>query len=276
MQLQPRYGGDPVLVIEGVGDPSVALLRQRRRLLAALSELTDTQWANQSRCAEWNILGVITHLTSTDQFWGISFSAGLKGEPTQFLATFDPVASPSEMVRQRGDLAPADVLARYGDALATFAGVLETVTPEQWDTVVAEAPPGHIALGATALHALWDGWIHERDVLIPLGITPVEDAEELDLILRYAAGLGPAFNAATGGGKTGVLGVEATDPAVSLVVEANTTVRVRTGRCEGPRLEGRTAELIEALSFRAPLVHDLGDDDVWLVSGLGEVFDVAP
>ncbi|MDP1795415.1 MAG: maleylpyruvate isomerase family mycothiol-dependent enzyme [Acidimicrobiales bacterium] len=276
MQLQPRYNGDPVLVIEGVGDPSAALLRQRRRLLDALEAMTDEQWGAQSRCDEWSTQGVITHLISTDQFWGISMRAGLKGEPTQFLGTFDPVKSPAEMVRQRAAMTPSDVLAQFRESVASFAAVLDCVADDQWEAVVAEAPPGHIALGATALHALWDGWIHERDILLPLGRTPVEDETEMELILRYAAGLGPAFNAASGGGKVGTLGVEASDPSVSFVVEADTTVRVRDGRVDGPRLQGRTVDLIEALSYRAPLHHDLGADDAWLVTGLGTVFDVQP
>ncbi len=273
MQIQPRYNADPVLVIEDAGAPSVVLLRQRRRLLALLASLSDQQWANPSRCEEWTTQGVITHMISTDQFWALSIGAGLRGEPTQFLATFDPVASPAEMVRQRSTLTPAEVLAQYRASVDGFAAVLDTIESEQWATVVAEAPPGHIALNATALHALWDGWIHERDILIPLGLTPTEEADEIALILRYAVGLGPAFTRTLGDDQVGVLGVEATEPDLSLRVEVGPTVRVCTGRADGPALRGRAVALIEALSYRAPLVHELGAADAWLVSGLGQIFD---
>lgn len=44
-------------------------------------------------------------------------------------------------------------------------GSLEAV---DWEAL-AEAPPGHITVSAVTHHALWDSWIHERDVLLPLG-----------------------------------------------------------------------------------------------------------
>lgn len=275
MQLRPRYDAEPILIIDDVADPSAALLRQRRRLLATLESLTDEQWATQSRCEEWTTQGVVTHLASTDQFWGISFSAGLRGEPTKFLGTFDPVASPAKMVRDNASLTPAEVLDRYRTAFDGFASVVSGVAAEQWTTTLAEAPPGHLSLAATALHALWDAWIHERDIAIPLGLPVTEDDEEMELILRYAVGLSPSFHASIGAERTGVLAVEATDPDLSLLVHAGTSVRVANGSdASAPRLQGRTVDLIEGLSYRAPLVHDLGDADRWWLQGLAEVFDV--
>lgn len=276
MQLRPCYDADPILVIEGVTDPSAALLRQRRRLLATLESLTDEQWAAPSRCDEWTTQGVVTHLISTDQFWAISISSGLRGEPTKFLGSFDPVASPSQMVKDHAALTPAEVLERYRGALESLAAVVESVPTDQWTTAIAEAPPGHLSLAATALHALWDSWIHERDIAIPLGLPVTEDAEEMELILRYAVGLSPSFHASIGADKTGVLAVEATEPDLSLVVRAGGSVRVSDGTdAKAPRLKGRTVDLIEGLSHRAPLVHDLSGDDAWWLQGLAEVFDKA-
>lgn len=274
MKLHPRYDGEPILIIDGVADPSAALLRQRRRLLTRLAALSPEQWAAPSRCDEWTVQGVVTHLIQTDQFWAISISAGLRGEPTRFLGAFDPVASPAQNVRDNAALTPEDVLARCTAAVEGLASVVGSVKPDQWTTIVAEAPPGHLSLSATALHALWDGWIHERDIAIPLGLSPVEDTEEMELILRYAAGLGPSFHASAGGDNAGVLAVEATDPTVSLLVHAGGSVRVTDGNDPAaPRLTGTTAELIEGLSFRAPLTHDLSDADQWWLHGLAAVFD---
>lgn len=273
MQLQPRYDGPPILVVDGVGDPSVPLLRQRRRFAALLQTLTDEQWATQSRCSEWTVQGVISHLLQTDQFWAISMTAGLRGEPTRFLATFDPVASPAQAVAGMITLTPAEVLARYLANLEAFEAVIASIADDQWDTVMAEAPPGHLSLGATALHALWDSWIHERDVAIPLGLTPVEEADEVEAILRYAVGLSPSFVSSVGTNKSGTLGIVTTEPSLSLVVHAADTVRVSDGTGDGPCLRGRAVDLIEALSYRAKLEHDLGEDDQWMLAGLAAVFD---
>lgn len=277
MQLRPRYDSEPVLVIEGITNPSGALLRQRRRLLATLEALTDEQWSAQSRCEEWTVQGVITHLISTDQFWAISIGAGRRGEPTTFLGTFDPVASPAQMVRDHASLTAAEVLERYRAAVDGFAAALGEITHEQWAGLVAEAPPGHVSLAATVLHALWDGWIHERDIAIPLDLPVTEDTEELALILRYAVGLSPAFHRSMGGERSGVLAVESTDPDLSLLVEGGSTVRVTDGTDPtAPRLKGTAVDLIEGLSYRVPLVHDLTGDDAWWLQGLADVFDVQP
>ena len=159
MQLQPAYDGPPVIAVDGFDDVTVPLLRQRRRLAATLASLTDEQWATQSRCDEWTVQGVVTHLISTDQFWALSVGAGLRGEPTKFLATIDPVASPADLVRAQSALSPADVLAKYEAAMESFAAVLATVAADQWRSVVAEAPPGHLELNGVLMHALHNAFV---------------------------------------------------------------------------------------------------------------------
>ena len=156
-----------------------------------------------------------------------------------------------------------------------FLDVITSIKPDEW-SLPAEAPPGHLALNVTALHALWDSWVHERDIVIPLGKAPAEDPDELAAILSYTAALSPALYAARATGHRGTLAIEATDPAVALTVDVGDTVVVRRGAAAtGARLTGRAVDLIEGLSHRAPLEHNLGDDDLWLLTGLAEVFDVA-
>ena len=273
MQISPRYDGPPVLDVEFAGDPAGPLVRQRRRLAEALRLLTDDQWAAPSRCEGWTVQDVVSHLIGTDGFWTLSFAAGLKGEPTRYLVGFDPVATPAQMVGGMRSLTPAEVLAQFVEKATNLEQVLMQVEGSQWG-VLAEAPPGHIALRAATLHALWDGWVHERDILIPLGLAPAEEADELDLVLRYAVGLSPAFFCATGSHKTAGLSVTATDPAVSLLVEVGDSVRVHDGTApDGPHLAGRAVDLIEGLSHRREFAHGLSADDAWLLDGLRQVFD---
>jgi hypothetical protein len=60
-----------------------------------------------------------------------------------------------------------------------------------------------------------------------------------------------------------------------LTVEVGDTVVVHRGAvAAGPRLTGRAVDLIEGLSHRAPLAHDFSGDELWLLAGLNEVFDV--
>lgn len=277
MQLSPRYDGPPLLRDEAPpADAAVPLLRQRRRLAAALAGLEADQWLAPSRCEGWAVRDVAAHLVSADQFWALAARSALAGEPTRFLQGFDPVATPPALIA--GNEAPPEQLVAdlraSTDALEEVLGGLDA---ERWETP-AEAPPGLVPLHALATHALWDGWVHERDVLVPLGIAPAEEPDELLACLRYVAALGPAFLATMGSTRTATLVVEGTDPDARVVVEAGETV-VLDGT-EPPadvvRLEGRTLDLVEGLSRRAPLPHDVPPAARWLVEGLAITFDQAP
>jgi uncharacterized protein (TIGR03083 family) len=277
VRLTPCYDGPPVLVVDGpVDDPSVPLLRQRQRLSELLAGLDGAQWATESRCAGWSVQDVIAHLVGTNQFWAASMAAGLAGAPTRFLGSFDPVATPAEMVDGMRALTPEEVLARFVESNAALAAVVGDLDAAAW-AVLAEAPPGHVPLHAVTLHALWDAWIHERDIALPLGLHAAEEPDEVAACLMYVAGVGPAFSVSSDRERRGLLAVEATDPDLRLLVEAGPTVHVRTTAAPArtPTLAGRAVELVEALSFRAPLQHDLPDDARWMVTGLGTVFDVA-
>ena len=275
MQLTPRYGEPAVLDVQpGFGDAATPLLRQRDRLAATLAGLDADQWAAPSRCAGWSVQDVITHLVTTNQFWAFSVRSALDGRPSRLLATFDPVASPAEMVAASRSRTSGEVLGAFVDTNAALSEAVAAVGDDGWSTP-GEAPPGHVALHAVALHALWDAWVHERDVVLPLGLAPVEEDDEVAGCLAYAAALGPTFAATRGKTRRGTLAVRATDPDVHLVVEAGETVVVRTGDAPagGLCLSGPAVDLVDALSFRAPLPCPVPEADRWLLAGLAEVFD---
>lgn len=272
--LTPCYD-DPSLLRwrAGPADPTPLVVAQRERLGESLAGLAPEQWASPSRCEGWTVQDVVAHLATVNQFWTFSVGAAVGGAPSRLLAEFDPVATPDALVAaSRGD-APAAVLDRYQASCAELASALAAV--DDWDAL-GEAPPGHLPLRAVALHALWDAWVHERDVLLPLGLDPVEDPAEVAASLAYAACLGPLFAVVMGGDRRrGVLGVRAADPDVALVLEVGDGVVVRDG--EGPAgaavLTGPAAALLEGLSRRAPLPCPVPDADAWLVEGLATVFD---
>jgi uncharacterized protein (TIGR03083 family) len=277
VQLTPRYDGPPVLRLEvPMGDPAVPLLRQRRRLAERLEQLDEDQWTAPTRCDGWSVQDVVAHLVGTNQYWAISIAAGLSGTPTRYLATFDPVATPAQMVDPMRALAPAEVLAQYTQSVDSLADAVTGLDEQAW-AKLGEAPPGHIELRAVALHALWDAWIHERDIVLPLGLDPVCEEDEIVACLAYAAGVGPAFRATGGATRAGTLTFVASDPDCSFVVESGATVVVRAGApAEGaPVVRGAAVDLVEGLSFRAALDHGLAEDERWLLGGLDDVFDVA-
>lgn len=274
MLLTPRYGERPIVSVEVRSPGEHPLVRQRRRLEALLRELSDEEWQHPSRCEGWSVQDVVTHLTSTNGFWALSIQAGLAGEPTRYLAAFDPVASPAQLVDQVQGTPVADTLEQLAASNEALAQVVDGLDDADWD-VLAEAPPGHLPVYLVADHALWDSWIHERDIVLPLGRTPVVEADEVLACLRYSAALGRAFMLSRGSTEQGAVELEVRDPAARLVVVVeDDAVHVHAGAApEGALvLQADAVELVEMLSMRdvgAPVPAVAG----WLTAGLAEVFD---
>lgn len=277
MQIAPRYDADPLIVLPG-DDPDAATgacARQRRRFAATLATLEDAQWAAPSRCEGWTVKDVVSHLDSTNGFWEISIASAIDGRPTRFLESFDPKATPAALAEADAATSPVDLLERFTASCEALCVAVEALGPEQL-AVIGEAPPGHIALHGVVLHALWDSWVHERDVLLPLGLPAVEEPDELVESLRYAIALAPALALSADPGLAGRVAVEVTDPDARFWVEAGPDAVVHEGPAPGgtPIVRGRAVEVLEGLSVRAPLSVDLPDDQRWLVDGLAAVFEV--
>lgn len=277
MQLSPRYGSDPGIRLDG--DPAAIagpLLRQRRRLAEALGTLTEAQWEHPSRCESWSVRDVAVHLAHTNVFWEISLRAGLAGTPTQMLADFDPVASPAQMVDD-ADGGTTEVLDGFAASVESLAVLVDEMTPTDWEAL-AEAPPGHVSASAVAHHALWDSWIHERDMLLPLGLRTEVADDEVVASLRYVAALTPGI-VSSQGGQSGVLhdtvfDVAVADPDTAFHVSVGAHAAVADGLAGADfTLSGNAVELLEALSFRGELNQQIPANYTWVFEGLAKVFD---
>jgi uncharacterized protein (TIGR03083 family) len=275
--LSPRYDVEPVIAVEVRDGGPHPLLQQRERLGAQLAELSDEEWRAPSRCEAWTAQDVITHLNSTNRFWSLSIRQAMAGEPTRLLATFDPVASPAQMVEASGKVSPDETLAEYVAGVAELRSVVDELDDPDWDRI-GEAPPGHVPLRLVADHALWDCWVHERDVLLPLGRPAAEDDPEILTCMRYAAGLGPAFNLqGAPSAPAGAAELVVTRPDARVVVEAEgEKVRVH----DGPAPEGAMSiELPAVVLLEMVSMRDAGvavpPAVGWLTAGVATVFDQA-
>jgi uncharacterized protein (TIGR03083 family) len=278
MQIEPRYDEPAIVRLAEDARLGEALVRQRRRLVALLGMLDDDCWQAPSRCAGWTVQDVATHLDGVNRFWHMSIAAGLEGAPTRLLSGFDPKATPAAMVAAAGSVTPAETLAALvegSEALCQQVGALDR---EQWTTIV-DAPAGHVPLHVLAHHALWDSWVHERDIALPLGLAPAEEPDEVMACLRFAAALGPAFALTVGTVSPATLVLETTDPDGRVVVEVSDHVEVHdrlTGATESTLvLHDDAVALCECLSTRTPLTHPVPDHLRWLVTSLAEVFESA-
>jgi len=272
--LEPRYDGPPIVSIDGEpGDQLAPLTRQRRRLEATLADLTEQQWLAPSRCEDWTVRDVVAHLAGVNRFWHASVRAGLAGTPTRFLVSFDPATTPPLMVEQMRAMTSAEVLDAFATSNDAFLGAVADLADEQW-SMLAESPPGHVPIRLLAQHALWDSWVHERDIAVPLGIPAAAEPDELRSCLQYSAALSPAFGVAMQELSEGLYAIESDEPDVRVLIEITDSVTLRDQPAPAgtPTLRGRTVDLVEALSLRAPLPESAPLDWATLLQGLATAF----
>lgn len=281
MRLNPHYGDESFISFENLDfDPIELMNAQRSRFAEQLGKLSTEQLQSPSRCAGWTNLDVLTHLNSTNLFWEVSTKKGASGSPTKFLATFDPVESPAQMVRDAPAGEPGETVSAFANSNATLAEVTRPLRDVQWNLVV-ESPVGHVSLAAMALHALWDSFVHERDVMVPLGCAVSAPDDELQAVLTYAVALSPAYGLQQGfGGDLDVV-VLGSGPDIGLLVSVGSRVVVgpwwkpqdRPSSSRRVEVRGETLDLIEGLSRRSDIAHNLSTQDRWVVDSLGYVFD---
>jgi uncharacterized protein (TIGR03083 family) len=278
MLASPRYEGPAIISMTGEpGDQLAPLVRQRRRFQATLENLAPHDWSVESRCDGWSVRDVVAHLVGVNIFWQASVQAGLSGAPTRVLVGFDPAVTPALMVASMQELAPEDVLERFVASNDGFLGVFDDLDDQGW-SVPAESPVGHVPIRVLAHHALWDSWVHERDIALPLGLHPLVESDEVRPCLRYVSALGPAFALTTGRTFADAFAVEARDPAESFVLDIGPSVAVRDGDARGfpdeVCLRGDAVGLVEALSVRCPLPSSAPTQWRELLGGLARAFDV--
>jgi uncharacterized protein (TIGR03083 family) len=277
MEVAPRYDADPWITIDGpIDDQREPMVRQRRRLQTALRALTDEQWRTPSRCEGWTVQDVVAHLIGTNAFWQVSIASGVAGSPTKYLVGFDPVATPAQMVEPMRAMTPAQTLDELAKSTDGLLGTVEALDERGW-SAIGESPVGHVRMRELAHHALWDSWIHERDVLLPLGISPVEEADEVLSSLCYVAALTAALSIPGADGRTGSMVLEVTDPDARYVLDLDDSVRLHEGSAPDDALvlRGRAVDVVEILSLRAPFTLPVPEDKRWMLGGLAQLFDVA-
>lgn len=275
MILAPRYDGPTILSVDGhPSDQLQPFTRQRQRLQAMLAELTDREWLAPSRCAGWTVRDVVIHLVGVNTFWRMSIVAGLAGSPTRVLGSFDPAATPATMVDRMSALTPHEALDEFVSTNEALLGVVAELSEEGW-SVAAESPAGHVPIRLVAQHALWDCWVHERDIAVPLGIATALEPDELRSCLQYAAAVSPVLGIGLGPVRIGVYAVEATDPDIRFALDVADSVSVRDpdATASVACLRGDAVALTEALSLRAPMPPATPVEWSQLLGGLATAFD---
>ena len=228
-----------------------AQVAHRTRLLDLLDGLPDDAWTAPTRCSQWTVHQVVRHVGDVCGYHLAVLTRALGEGDT--LGEFDPNSTPDALLARTAHESPAETLDGLRTAFADESKLLaERIDEGAPDRVPLPLWSSHWT-GATT-HALWDNWLHERDIAVPLGRdeSPTE-AEVLALV-------GYSMYVAT---MPSLLAEKDIDVAVTLTSDHGTfTVELSPGAAtvhEGgdSEIRGDAVTVAEAVTGRGTAVIDV-------------------
>jgi uncharacterized protein (TIGR03083 family) len=249
-----------------VEDRAVAtFLGQRARVLATARALDADEWTQPSRCSAWTAHQLLLHVLGATA----ACRTTLTGEREVFAGGFDPNSGPASFVdRRTGEPVAqtlADLEAEVAGAAEAIAG-LRGVTPAPTRTAVWGAP---VDWRLFLIHMFWDGWLHERDLLLPLDRPAPTSAAEAELAAAYGLHSAGIMNGLTGnpiditlrlgGTGAGTYTVVADGGDVRVTVDASAADATPMGDAllVSDAIAGRPPALVEVLDAPAAVVEPL-------------------
>ena len=163
---------------------TVATLRSTWSALDGVAaSLTPEQWAAQSLCPDWTARGVLVHATTIEQVL-VGWKPGSEA----------PFARIAPVHAELNALAPDALLARFRSVVAERTAELDAMTDDDFATP-GVTPVGPGTYGRFMAIRVFDNWVHERDIRVPLGIPgddsgPAAEAslDEVQMSLGYIVG----------------------------------------------------------------------------------------
>jgi uncharacterized protein (TIGR03083 family) len=228
--------------------------RQRQRFAAVLRGFGPGDWAAPTRCTDWSAHDVVRHLCDGNAIIK-AWVTGTGYSRLDVTAGFDPRITPRTWPALSASESP-------GATLSLFLASTDDLVVRLHDRLARgpsfdiRLPYGPMAWTVGVLHAFWDSWLHERDVLLARGRKHPTDGDAT----RYATAYGLFIATAVarmyrdqvqqtltlGGDGGGIFDLDSRH-AVRLTVTPATTT--------GPP----AAHVTDALAGRAPVAAVLGD-----------------
>lgn len=229
------------------------LAAHHERLVDTWTGFTSEQWSHPSRNSRWTVHDTVRHVADAIE----SSAAALTGEPSPFSVDgFDPHTTPDAWLSLSADEAPSATVDRFAVA-AVRARERVGARAAAGDTTIQEMVYGPVHWSVGVVHVFWDSWVHERDVLLPLGLPAPSTTGEQRLAGMY--GLLMATLPARMAEQPFAVAVRydaPVDRTVTSELDAGTIVSAESSSI-GTNLVAEVADLVDALSGRGRPVADV-------------------
>jgi uncharacterized protein (TIGR03083 family) len=217
--------------------------RQRRRFAAVLRGFGPEDWAAPTRCADWCAHDVVRHLCDCN-----AITAGGDDRALDLAAGFDPRITPRGWPAVSASESPGATVSRF---LATTDELFALLRDRLARGVRFDVclPYGPMDWTILVLHAFWDSWLHERDILLPQGRDHRTDGDATGYAAAYGLFIAAAVAAMFGGQVKERLMLAGDGGGVfDLDSRDGVTLTVTRATTPGPP----AAEVTDALAGRAP------------------------
>ena len=167
--------------------------KQRERFVAILRGFSADDWTAPTRCADWSAHDVVRHLCDTSTLLADASPGDRRLDIT---AGFDPRVTPRQWATAPAGESRDATLRRFTTTTGQMLGQLRAWLTEDRRFDV-HLPYGPMDWTVLALHAHWDSWLHERDVLLAQGREHPTDDDATFYATAYglfiAAAVAPIF-----------------------------------------------------------------------------------
>lgn len=144
-----------------------------------VGDLTPDQWATPSLCPGWAVRDVVIHLGAIEYL--------LSGEVPGSMTEAVPFAKASEWMHRVRDLDDHAVLAAYREVIDTRRTEVAALTVDDL-AQPSMTPVGPGTVGRFLNIRVFDYWVHEQDVRVPLGIPGHEEGPAAEMAIDEIQG----------------------------------------------------------------------------------------
>jgi len=126
-----------------------------------ISNLSESDWQTQSLCPDWDVKGVVTHLAGIENL--------LLNWVPQNADEWPPFPKMAEFESEAENLSAKELLDRSITIVNDRRKELAELRDETWD-LECMTPVGPGTYGRFMNIRIFDFWVHQRDMTLPLGI----------------------------------------------------------------------------------------------------------
>ncbi len=141
---------------------------------ALAADLSDDEWGEPSLCPGWDVRACMAHVVGVDDAL-IGWWPRSQDDPP-------PFGKVADFAREAAGLTPADFVARVAQTHAGRRAELTGLTDDQWHQPCT-TPVGPGTYGRFMEIRVFDYWVHERDIAIPLGRTTDDTGPAAEIAL---------------------------------------------------------------------------------------------